>query len=127
MINVVDTVLQWLKDAGLTTGFTTQKHQWIEDSKDKGTMKYLIVRNNGGSDIVFDNGGDYFILVDIVGGKDGRVELMQRVNDIISYVVDNSTEPCPLALFNMGGFPAPVFTEDNRMVIRLQLRAVYGQ
>lgn len=35
MINIVDTVLQWLKDAGLTAGYTTQKHQWIEDSKTK--------------------------------------------------------------------------------------------
>lgn len=127
MINIVESVLQWLKDGGLATGFITQKHQWIEDPKDTGAKKYLVVRNNGGSDIVYDNGGDYFLIVDLVGGKDGRAELVQAANDIISYVVDNTTEPCPLAVFNQGGFPAPVFTEDNRMVIRLQLRAVYGQ
>jgi len=112
-------------DAGLTTGFITQLLMWNDTGK--LTDSFMVFRPNGGSPVRNQLGGDYYILVDVVGAKGANGAADQRVQDIIDYVQQNPmVDACVGYLENLGGIPAPVQTTEGRLVYRLQFVATFG-
>lgn len=112
-------------DAGLTAGFTVQLLMY-DDPKDLAKA-IIVFRPNGGSNISSDLGSEYHVLVDVVGAKDKRKDALNAVQRIIDYVQANPmTDECVGYIQNMGAIPAPVLTEEGRIVFRLQFACTFG-
>lgn len=118
-------VLNYFTDAGLTEGFTTQLLLWNDNGNQAD--KFIVFRPNGGGSIRNQLGGDYYVMVDVIGAKGGNAMVDERVNAIIDYVQQNPmTDSCVGYLENLGGIPAPVQTTEGRLVYRLQFVATFG-
>ncbi|EFV42463.1 hypothetical protein HMPREF0864_00792 [Enterobacteriaceae bacterium 9_2_54FAA] len=115
---------EWLEDAGLTDGYKVQMVQWVEQKSDTGNMKYMVFQPDNGTSRVDDIGAEDYVLVIIVGAENDVQPLIQRAQDILDYASQHSDDSCLNAIFNDGGLPTPIPTEDNRMVIRLRFRCV---
>ncbi|HAT6800658.1 TPA: hypothetical protein JAN03_01255 [Citrobacter freundii] len=113
-------------DAGLTTGFTVQQLMY-DDPKDSAKA-IIVFRPNGGSNIRTNLGSEYHVLVDVVGAKDKRKDALNAVQRIVDYVQANPmADECVGYIQNMGAIPAPVLTEEGRIVFRLQFACTYGE
>ena len=112
-------------DAGLTTGFTVQ--QLMYDDPGNLSTPVMVFRPNGGTAIRNDLGSEYHVLVDVIGAKDKRRDAATAVQTIIDYVQANATaDECVGRIENMGNVPAPVLTDEGRIVFRLQFACLYG-
>ena len=113
-------------DAGLTAGFTVQ--QLMYDDPDDLSKAIMVFRPNGGSNIRTNLGSEYHVLVDVVGAKDKRKDALSAVQRIVDYVQANPmADECVGYIQNMGAIPAPVLTEEGRIVFRLQFACTYGE
>lgn len=113
-------------NAGLTAGFTVQ--QLMYDDPGKLTEAVIVFRPNGGQPIRTDLGSEYYILVDVIGAKDKRKDALAAVQRIVDYVqVNPMPDECVGYIQNMGGVPAPLLTEEGRIVFRLQFACTYGE
>lgn len=112
--------------AGLTAGFTVQ--QLMYDDPGKLTEAVMVFRPNGGTNIRTDLGSEYYVLVDVIAAKDKRGNALSAVQRIVDYVQANPmADECVGYIENMGSIPAPVLTEEGRMVFRLQFVCTYGE
>lgn len=113
-------------DAGLTAGFTVQKLMY--DDPEDLTQAVMVFRPNGGSNIRHDLGSEYYVLVDVIAAKDKRGDAANAVQRIVDYVQANPmADECVGYIQNMGAIPAPVLTEEGRIVFRLQFACTYGE
>lgn len=118
-------VRNYFNEANLTAGFTTQLLMW-NDTGDLGE-RFMVFRPNGGGSIRNQLGGEYYILLDVIGAKSGNGAVDERVQSIIDYVQQNPmADECVGYLENLGGIPAPVLTSEGRLVYRLQFVATFG-
>ncbi|MEG1213341.1 MAG: hypothetical protein RSE29_19675, partial [Leclercia sp.] len=75
-----------------------------------------------------DLGSEYHVLVDVVGAKDKRKDALNAVQRIVEFVQANPmADDCVGYIQNMGAIPAPVLTEEGRIVFRLQFACTYGE
>ena len=112
-------------EAGLTDGFTVQLLMYDDPNDPKKAV--MVFRPNGGSNIRHDLGSEHYVLVDVIGTKDKRKDAVAAVNRIIDYVQSNPmTDTCIGYIQNIGAIPAPVLTEEGRMVFRLQFACTFG-
>ncbi|VYT11074.1 hypothetical protein [Citrobacter amalonaticus] len=112
-------------DAGLTTGFTVQ--QLMYDDPDDLSKAVMVFRPSGGTAIRTSLGSEYYVLVDVIGAKDKRKDALNAVQRIVDYVQANPmANDCVGYIQNMGSIPAPVLTEEGRIVFRLQFACTFG-
>ena len=117
-----------LVDAGLTTGYTIQALVWTDTGK--LTDRFIVIRPNGGSNIDRDLGAEYYVMVDVITGKNAGdyAKSETDVQAIIDYVQQNPlSDSCVGQITNMGGIPSPVQTTEGRLVWRLQFVCTYGE
>ncbi|EJG2384948.1 hypothetical protein AM391_RS03140 [Kluyvera ascorbata] len=113
-------------DAGLTAGFTVQ--QLMYDDPDDLSKAVMVFRPNGGTSVRNNLGSEYYVLVDVIGAKDRRGDAANAVQRIVDYVQANPmADDCIGYIQNMGAIPAPVLTEEGRIVFRLQFACTYGE
>lgn len=111
--------------AGLTAGFTVQ--QLVYDDPGKLTEAVMVFRPNGGTNIRTELGSEYYVLVDVIAAKDKRGNALSAVQRIVDYVQANPmADECVGYIENMGSIPAPVLTEEGRIVFRLQFSCNFG-
>jgi hypothetical protein len=115
-------VRDWLVDAGLTADYKVQLAQWVEQKADTGTMKYIVFQSDGGTGRIQDIGADDNVQVILVSGKNDPQPVTLRAQEILDYVTDNPDDSCLNSIFNLGGLPTPIQTEEARTVIRLLFR-----
>lgn len=112
--------------AGLTAGFIEQLLMF-DDPKDS-SKSVMVFRSNGGSAIRNDLGAEHYVLVDVVGAKKKRNETALAVQRIIDYIQQHPmADECVGYIQNMGAIPAPVLTDEGRIVFRLQFSCAYGE
>ncbi|MGC6231961.1 hypothetical protein VU677_14580 [Hafnia paralvei] len=113
-------------EAGLTAGFIEQLLMF-DDPKDL-SKAVMVFRSNGGSAIRNDLGAEHYVLVDVVGAKSKRNEAALAVQRIIDYIQQHPmADECVGYIQNMGAIPAPVLTDEGRIVFRLQFSCTYGE
>ncbi|WP_279204592.1 phage tail termination protein [Obesumbacterium proteus] len=113
-------------EAGLTAGFIEQLLMF-DDPKDL-SKAVMVFRSNGGSAIRNDLGAEHYVLVDVVGAKSKRNEAALTVQRIVDYIQQNPmADECVGYIQNMGAIPAPVLTDEGRIVFRLQFSCTYGE
>lgn len=117
-----------LADAGLTTGYTIQSLVWADTGK--LADRFIVIRPNGGSNIDRDFGAEYYVMVDVITGKNtgDYAKSETDVQAIIDYIQQNPlSDSCVGQITNMGGIPSPVQTTEGRLVWRLQFVCTYGE
>ena len=117
-------VAEYLKKSGLTNGFTIQYLKW-RDTKTKNN-KFLVFRPNGGSILKTDLGNEYFTLVDFIGAVNDIETIDNDVSMIADYIKSNSYTDETGLIQIVGAIPAPVTTEEDRLVYRLLVSCKFG-
>ncbi|ULX30128.1 hypothetical protein H1D06_07090 [Mannheimia haemolytica] len=120
MISYVKAFKQWLEAHSLADGYVVQLYQWEDTQKAKPV---IVIQPNSGSPQVSDLSSEHYLLISLVAGKNSGYTIEERAMAIMSKILVE-----PFASFgyieSMGGLPAPIFTEDNRMIFRLPLRII---
>ena len=112
--------------AGITDGYVVQLLAF-DDTK-KSSDAFIVFRPNGGTDIRNDLGSDHYVMVDVISAKDKRRPAAEKAQEIINYVEQNDiADECLGLIQNLGNIPAPLLTEEGRLVFRLQFMCVYGE
>lgn len=111
---------------GLTAGFKVQWRIWRDTGKDAD--QFIVFRPSGGTNITFDLGGDWHVMVDVVSSKPAPDTADAAVNSIVEYIsAQSGADDCVGALSLVGNVPAPISTEEGRLVTRLLVSCTYGE
>ncbi|QLB40798.1 hypothetical protein [Mannheimia pernigra] len=120
MISYVKAFKQWLEQRSLVNDYVVQLYQWGDTQKVKPV---IVIQPNSGTPQVADLSSEHYILVSLVASKSSGYTIEERARAILDKVLSD-----PFASFgyieSIGSISAPVFTEDNRMIIRLQFKIV---
>lgn len=113
-------------DEGLTAGFKVQWRIWRDTGKDAD--QFIVFRPSGGTNIEYDRGGDWYVMVDVVSSKANPDAADAAVNAIVEYIsAQSGADDCVGALSLVGNVPAPISTEEGRLVTRLLVSCTYGE
>lgn len=113
-------------DEGLTAGFKVQWRQWKDSGKDAD--QFIVFRSSGGTNIEYDRGGDWYVMVDVISSSSNPDAADAAVNAIVEYIsVQSGADDCVGALSLVGNVPAPIPTEEGRLVWRLLISCTYGE
>ncbi|MGJ0579219.1 phage tail termination protein [Xenorhabdus bovienii] len=112
----------YLAMAGLIDGFTVQMVTWIEQKGDGGKAQYMVFQPSGGTGRLDDLSADDNVQVVLVSGQNDPQPVIQRAQEILNYVASHPDDDCLNAVFNLGGMPTPIPTQENRYIIRLLFR-----
>lgn len=94
----------------------------------KDTDQFIVFRPSGGTDITFDLGGDWYVMVDVISSKANPDAADAAVNAIVEYIsAQSGADDCVGALRLVGNVPAPIPTEEGRLVTRLLVSCTYGE
>lgn len=111
---------------GLTAGFKVQWRQWRDTGKD--VDQFIVFRPSGGTNIEYDRGGDWYVMVDVISSKTDPDAADSAVNAIVEYISAQSVaDDCVGALRLVGNVPAAIPTEEGRLVTRLLVSCTYGE
>lgn len=111
---------------GLTAGFKVQWRIWRDTGKDAD--QFIVFRPSGGTNIEYDRGGDWYVMVDVVSSKTNPDAADAAVNAIVEYIsAQSGADDCVGALSLFGNVPAPISTEEGRLVTRLLVSCTYGE
>uniref|UniRef100_UPI004032C8AF phage tail termination protein n=1 Tax=Raoultella ornithinolytica TaxID=54291 RepID=UPI004032C8AF len=111
---------------GLTVDFKVQWRQWKDSGKDAD--QFIVFRPSGGTNIEYDRGGDWYVMVDVVSSKSNPDAADAAVNAIVEYIsAQSGADDCVGALSLVGNVPAPISTEEGRLVTRLLISCTYGE
>ncbi|MDE9467388.1 phage tail termination protein [Xenorhabdus bovienii] len=114
----------YLATAGLIDGFRVQMVTWIEQKDDGGQMQYMVFQPAGGTGRLDDLSADDNVQVILVSGQNDPQPIIQRTQEILDYVAAHPDDDCLNAVFNLGGMPTPIPTQENRYIIRLLFRCI---
>lgn len=117
-------VAEYLKKTGLTNGFTVQYLKW-RDTKTKNN-KFIVFRPNGGSIIQTNLGNEYYTLIDFIGAVNDIETIDNDVSTIVDYIKNNPYTDETGLIQIVGAIPAPVTTEEDRLVYRLLVSCKFG-
>lgn len=117
-------VADYLKNSGLTNDFVVQYLKW-RDTKNKSS-KFIVFRPNGGSILKVDLGNEYYTLVDLVGAVNDIESIDNHVSAISDYIKNNPYTDNTGLIQVVGAIPAPVMTDDDRLVYRILVSCKFG-
>lgn len=117
-------VAEYLKKSGLTNGFTIQYLKW-RDTKTKNN-KFLVFRPNGGSILKTNLGNEYYTLIDFIGAVNDIETIDNDVSTVVDYIKNNPYTNDTGLIQIVGAIPAPVTTEEDRLVYRLLVSCKFG-
>ncbi|EIY5129720.1 hypothetical protein ML080_002697 [Klebsiella variicola] len=110
----------------LTEGFKVQWRQWKDSGKDAD--QFIVFRPSGGTNIEYDRGGDWYVMVDVISSKANPDAADSAVNAIVEYIsAQSGADDCVGALQLVGNVPAAIPTEEGRLVTRLLVSCTYGE
>lgn len=111
---------------GLTAGFKVQWRLWRDTGKDAD--QFIVFRPSGGTNIEYDRGGDWYVMVDVISSQANPDAADAAVNAIVEYVsAQSGADECVGALSLVGNVPAAIPTEEGRLVTRLLISCTYGE
>ncbi|WP_195322564.1 phage tail termination protein [Klebsiella grimontii] len=110
----------------LTEGFKVQWRQWRDTGK--AADQFIVFRPSGGTNIEYDRGGDWYVMVDVISSSSNPDAADAAVNAIVEYIsAQSGADDCVGALRLVGNVPAAIPTEEGRLVTRLLVSCTYGE
>jgi hypothetical protein len=122
MTPIHDIFKQYIIDSGLVPDYKMQTFQWSDSGNAKD--KFIVIAPDGGPPTLAGLGNEYGIMVTVVGDKNQTKTISDKVSQLLQYIIDNPQYPCIYHMYNLGGFPRPMFTIDNRIVLQIQINVI---
>ncbi len=112
---------RYLNRGNLLDGFIVQYLTWNEQPDEK-TQQYAVIQPDDGCGRFADLGADDFVVLILVSAWKDPEPTVIRANEILNYVANNSLD-CELnSIYNLGGLPRPIPTEEGRFILKLSFR-----
>lgn len=112
---------RYLNRGNLLDGFIVQYLMWNEQPDEK-TQQYAVIQPDDSSGRFADLGADDFVTLVLVSAQHDPEPALIRANEILNYVANNSLD-CELnSIYNLGGLPRPIPTEEGRFILKLSFR-----
>lgn len=112
---------RYLNRGNLLDGFIVQYLTWNEQPDEK-TQQYAVIQPDDGGGRFADLGADDFVTLALVSAQHDPEPTLIRANEILNYVANNSLD-CELnSIYNLGGLPRPIPTEEGRFILKLSFR-----
>lgn len=110
---------------GLTAGFKVQWRQWRDTAKDAD--QFIVFRPSGGTNIEYDRGGDWYVMVDVVSSKANPDAADAAVNAIVEYIsAQSGADDCVGALRLVGNVRRRSYRRGP-VSCRLLVSCTYGE
>lgn len=122
MTPVYDLFRDYIVASELVTNYTLQMHFWADTGKPKD--KFVVIQTNGGSALRDGLGADYFMILTVIGDKNEFKVIGEKANELIQYITNNPKSDCLSLVEASGGLPAPILTEEGRIVFRIPIRII---
>ncbi|WP_311752956.1 hypothetical protein [Proteus columbae] len=112
---------RYLNRGNLLDGFTVQYLTWNEQPDEK-TQQYAVIHPDDGSGRFADLGADDFVTLVLVSAQYDPKPALIRANEILNFVAE-FPDDCELnSIYNLGGLPRPIPTEEGRFILKLSFR-----
>ena len=112
---------RYLNRVGLLDDFTVQYLTWTEEPESR-TQQYAVIQPDGGSGRFAGLGADDNVMLILVSAQNDPEPVLTRAKDILSFVAE-FPDDCELnSVYNLGGMPKPVPTEEGRFIMQLAFR-----
>ncbi len=112
---------RYLNRGNLLDGFIVQYLTWNEKPDEK-TQQYAVIQPDDGSGRFADLGADDFVTLVLVSAQYDPEPALIRANEILNFVAE-FPDDCELnSIYNLGGLPRPIPTEEGRFIIKLSFR-----
>lgn len=127
MRDMLELVDQYLSDAGLYDGWTSQLEFW--NDTEVGTDRFMVLQSNGGTNVSKDLGNDYYFSLYVVGqqGQYNIEETKAKALDVIAYIKEHPVDSCIGMIQLQAPLGRPTLTTEKRPVYELLLRVVFGE
>lgn len=127
MRDMLELVDQYLSDAGLYDGWTSQLEFW--NDTEVGTDRFMVLQSNGGTNVSKDLSNDYYFSLYVVGqhGQYNIEETKAKALDVIAYIKDHPVDSCIGMIQLQAPLGRPTLTTEKRPVYELLLRVVFGE
>ncbi|UCS82845.1 virion structural protein [Yersinia phage vB_YenS_P400] len=122
MTPVYDLFRDYIVASEVVKNYTLQMHFWDDTGKPKD--KFVVIQTNGGSALREGLGADYFILMSIIGNKNEFKAIGEKANELIQYITNNPKSDCLSLVEAYSGLPAPILTDEGRIVFRIPVRII---
>ncbi len=112
---------RYLNKGNLLDGFIVQYLTWNEQP-DENTQQYAVIQPDDGSGRFADLGADDFVTLVLVSAQHDPEPALIRANEILNFVAE-FPDDCELnSIYNLGGLPRPIPTEEGRFILKLSFR-----
>lgn len=112
---------RYLNRGNLLDGFIVQYLTWNEQPEEK-TQQYAVIQLDNGSGRFADLGADDFVTLVLVSAQHDPEPALIRANEILNFVAE-FPDDCELnSIYNLGGLPRPIPTEEGRFILKLSFR-----
>ncbi|MBT0363665.1 phage tail termination protein [Morganella morganii] len=112
---------RYLNRAGLLDNFIVQYFTWTEESESR-TRQYAVIQPDGGNGRFSDLGADDNVMLILVSAQYDATPTLIRAKAILDYVASHPLD-CELnSIYNLGGMPKPIPTEEGRFIMQLAFR-----
>ncbi|HDU8435941.1 TPA: hypothetical protein ACKRY1_000474 [Proteus mirabilis] len=112
---------RYLNRGNLLDGFIVQYLTWNEQPEEK-TQQYAVIQLDNGSGRFADLGADDFLTLVLVSAQYDPEPALIRANEILNFVAE-FPDDCELnSIYNLGGLPRPIPTEEGRFILKLSFR-----
>ncbi|WP_337234006.1 hypothetical protein [Proteus terrae] len=112
---------RYLNRGNLLDGFIVQYLTWNEQPDEK-TQQYAVIQPDDGNGRFADLGADDFVTLVLVSAQHDPEPTLVRANEILNFVAE-FPDDCELnSIYNLGGLPRPIPTEEGRFILKLSFR-----
>lgn len=112
---------RYLNRGNLLDGFIVQYLTWNEQPDEK-TQQYAVIQPDDGNGRFADLGADDFVTLVLVSAQHDPEPTLVRANEILNFVAEFADD-CELnSIYNLGGLPRPIPTEEGRFILKLSFR-----
>ncbi|MDM3613617.1 hypothetical protein O9381_18885 [Proteus mirabilis] len=112
---------RYLNRGNLLDGFIVQRFAWDEE-EDTRHQQYAVIQPDDGSGRFADLGADDFVTLVLVSAQHDPEPSLIRANEILNFVAE-FPDDCELnSIYNLGGLPRPIPTEEGRFILKLSFR-----
>ncbi|EPG6917100.1 TPA: hypothetical protein OT776_002833 [Proteus mirabilis] len=112
---------RYLNRGNLLDGFIVQYLTWNEQPDEK-TQQYAVIQPDDGGGRFADLGADDFVTLVLVSAQHDPEPALIRANKILNFVAE-FPDDCELnSIYNLGGLPRPIPTEEGRFILKLSFR-----
>lgn len=112
---------RYLNKGNLLDGFIVQYLTWNEQPDEK-TQQYAVIQPDDGGGRFADLGADDFVTLVLVSAQYDPEPALIRANEILNFVAE-FPDDCELnSIYNLGGLPRPIPTEEGRFILKLSFR-----